>query len=42
MPKDVSRGFLNFVEFFNKREALLKDQLKSILNVEELKENIND
>jgi uncharacterized protein with ParB-like and HNH nuclease domain len=42
MPKDVSRGFLNFVEFFNKREALLKNQLKSILNVEELKENIND
>ncbi len=42
MPKGVSRGFLNFVEFFNKREALLKDQLKSILNVEELKENIND
>jgi len=42
MPKDVSRGFLNFVDFFNKREALLKDQLKSILNVEELKENIND
>lgn len=42
MPKNVSRDFLNFVEFFINREALMKDQLKSILNVEELKENIND
>jgi uncharacterized protein with ParB-like and HNH nuclease domain len=42
MPKNVSREFLNFIEFFNKREALLKKQLKSILNIEELKEIIND
>tara|TARA_B110000046_G_C12997062_1_gene400463 strand:+ start:291 stop:554 length:264 start_codon:yes stop_codon:yes gene_type:complete len=42
MPKDVSRDFLNFIEFFNSRETLLKDHLKFILNVEELKENIND
>lgn len=42
MPKNVSRDFLNFIEFFNKREALLKKQLKSILNVEEIKEIIND
>lgn len=42
MPKNVSRDFLNFIKFFNKREALLKKQLKSILNVEELKEIIND
>lgn len=42
MPEDVSREFLNFIEFFNKRESLLKDQLKFILNVNTIKESVND
>ena len=42
IPKGVSQVFLNFIDFFNKREGLLKDQLKSILNVNLITESIDD
>lgn len=42
MDIDQPREFLDFLEFFNARETILRRKLKSILEVREQKEVIND